>query len=484
MENPNPRAVPFIQKYRLHHFRDPVPSPVLLTGLAADTSFLDYLKTDINKDYTMEKFLVKLRRCLLSTVVSGKPYSQEVIELAAAVACQCFNNEYIFYDTRREQQLLRRLQKRFSTPLTPPQFKTLQVELTALAMYRPLQTLPWAQTLQEVSADMFSPAVAACLRRIFYQPLAVSDLKAAIPSIAPVTRTESEHIRRQYEENPYPRWLRFPRRFKAMAQKLTQGFPGTTFPWLTHPEKRTILVPGCGTGLHPLVLAASDPGAEIVAVDLSRASLAYATHMAGKLGIKNVTFIQGDLLDIPRMGRKFYHIDCVGVLHHRQERLRAWQVLEQVLVPGGTMHIGVYSTVARLQVASLRKEIASMNLKPTSREMKSFRRLLLTRRRYNAIIEQFKDSGDFYALSTLRDMLFHVCEYGYTLNELASLIKKIHMDFLGFRLKYDEIKKEYVRRFPGDPELRQFKNWQQFERFYTGTGLMFLFWLQKPLDHR
>jgi len=68
-------------------------------------------------------------------------------------------------------------------------------------------------------------------------------------------------------------------------------------------EKFQILVPGCGTGQHPLSIAAGNPDAILLAIDLSKSSLAYGRRMADCLKLHNVTFLHGDFLEIPKLER-------------------------------------------------------------------------------------------------------------------------------------------------------------------------------------
>jgi hypothetical protein len=44
------------------------------------------------------------------------------------------------------------------------------------------------------------------------------------------------------------------------------------------------------------------------------------------------------------------------------------------------------------------------------------------------------------------------------------------------------MKAKYQEEFPDDPGMNSFENWQQFEKNYTGSGQLLLFWLQKPTE--
>ena len=95
----------------------------------------------------------------------------------------------------------------------------------------------------------------------------------------------------------------------------------------------SILVAGCGTGLNPLSDAVKYPNARITAIDISRRSLAFAMRKAEELGIGNVDFYQGDILELGTLDRRFDVVICGGVLHHMADPLQGWAVLRGLLVP-------------------------------------------------------------------------------------------------------------------------------------------------------
>ena len=66
---------------------------------------------------------------------------------------------------------------------------------------------------------------------------------------------------------------------------------------------------------------------------LSRASLAYGKRMAARHGIENITFLNGDILDLPKLGRIFDHAECVGVLHHMADPRAGLLAISAALLP-------------------------------------------------------------------------------------------------------------------------------------------------------
>ena len=181
-------------------------------------------------------------------------------------------------------------------------------------------------------------------------------------TIGSIEDQTSQLVQSQYEENPYPRWLSIPELKKANIKRhLKRLFPHFVAPdFLDGPIQ--ILIAGCGTGRQPIQAAMYYDNVEITAVDISKSSLAYAIRMARKYGVKNITFMQGDILELSKLNKKFHVIECTGVLHHMKNPFSGWKVLAGLLVKKGLMTIGLYSELGRKQIVAAREIIQNENL--------------------------------------------------------------------------------------------------------------------------
>ncbi len=241
------------------------PTDATPETMAGNQLLLNFLRKSLNRDAVLERKLIALREATTKMLLEPSP-PQRINDLAAAIAEQAWLNEYIWPDD----------------PTVP--------DGPVGAMYRP-QSSPRAEVVEE--------------RR----------LAAELPEIAPITDEVSRAVAEMYEANPYPRWTHLPRRPKVdVRAALMRDYPHACS--VTFDRPLAVLMPGSGTGQHPLSVASSYDDVEVIAVDLSRASLAYAKRMAAHYGIGNVAFMHGDILDLPRLGRTFDHVECVGVLHH------------------------------------------------------------------------------------------------------------------------------------------------------------------------
>lgn len=129
------------------------------------------------------------------------------------------------------------------------------------------------------------------------------------------------------------------------------------------PQERAprILDAGCGTGISSLKLAELNPRAQIVAIELSEASLKIARQRLKRAGLEQkVIFLQGDLQDpqsvknlTEHIGGRFDYVHCSGVVHHIPQPHLALQHLQQCLKPDALGFFMVYAGAARHEIHTL-----------------------------------------------------------------------------------------------------------------------------------
>lgn len=102
---------------------------------------------------------------------------------------------------------------------------------------------------------------------------------------------------------------------------------------------RRVLEVGCGTGAQTVFLAASSPGAEIVSVDFSPASLEMAKARATAAGHGNVEFLLADLFSLPFEDASFDDVFVCFVLEHLADPGQALAAMRRMLKPGGTITV-------------------------------------------------------------------------------------------------------------------------------------------------
>ena len=101
-----------------------------------------------------------------------------------------------------------------------------------------------------------------------------------------------------------------------------------------------MLVAGCGTGSHP-ISTTRYKNANILAVDLSLSSLAYAKRKTEELNYKNIEYLHADILQLKKLNRKFDIIESSGTLHHMKDPMAGLKVLLDILEPHGFLEIRI-----------------------------------------------------------------------------------------------------------------------------------------------
>ena len=214
-----------------------------------------------------------------------------------------------------------------------------------------------------------------------------------------ITEKVSKIVKQQYEENPYPRWINsnftlFPFSLKEFTADTKIKLSNFSITKIRDPK---ILVAGCGTGQDALHAATRFKNSNVLAIDLSITSLKYAKRKTNEFGIKNIEYIQLDILDLKKLNRKFDIIICAGVLHHMNNPLKGWSVLTSCLNEGGLFYIGLYSKFACKEIITLRKEISEKGIKYNNTQIKSYRALLS--RSISKKNKWLTDLQDFYSTS-------------------------------------------------------------------------------------
>jgi len=224
-----------------------------------------------------------------------------------------------------------------------------------------------------------------------------------------------------------------------------------------------VLVAGCGTGREALATALTFPAARVDAIDLSRASLAYATRKARALGVENISFTEADLLDLSDHQERYDLVTAVGVLHHLQAPVAGLDALLAVLAAGGVLRLALYSRLARAALVEARTLIAQSGLRPDAAGIRAFRTAILARPERDPLRAWLTRSYDFYSLSACRDLAFHVQEHTFDLPQIEALLRERELSLLKLVPPSAAAAATYARRFADDPTMTQLGHWSVLE---------------------
>lgn len=447
--------------------------------------FLSLLELVPVADLRIERMLTNIRRGLLIESEQGNDLSS-LQRFINSLALQCYANEYTYSVDSIEEDYLDKLVEYYRQATQKGEIIPAHI-LSLIGCYFPLHSIEWAKSAITIEN---SEEIADVVKRQITEPEQELLLREAIPEITGIQDATSQAVQAQYEENPYPRWIRAGVFTDSRTVKDVLTSPPLSFNLANYisPPAPQILVAGCGTGQHALQTATRFKDARVIAVDLSRSSISYAWRKTQELGIENIEYMQGDILQLDLLDRQFDIIECGGVLHHMADPIEGWTVLTRLLKPGGLMKIGLYSEIGRPDVIAARNFIKKRGYSTSINDMRRCRQEIISAAEQgDQDLIQLCMRADFYSLSPCRDLIFHIQEHRFTIPQVEAALKKLDLKFIDFETQSPQTLTRFRNENAGCPESQILKRWNDYEaRFPETFRGMYQFWCQKPddSDHR
>jgi tetratricopeptide (TPR) repeat protein/SAM-dependent methyltransferase len=421
-------------------------------------------------DPLLEKLLTVARSDLVDRALAPISVNDEHLEFICALARQCYVNDYIFSTTGEEERKVSELRKLISAQLEQAE-SVHPVSVATLAAYVSLRSLPESESL---SCKSWAMPIAALVSQQLLEPAEEALVQRDIPRRTEIDDAVSLSVRQQYEESPYPKWIGIACR--GNPKHLARYFADKFGFCVDQRSSMSTLIAGCGTGRHAIEAAWAFRNTQVLAIDLSMRSLAYALRKTRELGLSNLRYCQADILKLDTAFGQFDVIECVGVLHHLERPWEGFRVLLDHLKPGGLMKVGLYSRLARLRIMEAQKRVATRS--SSKQDIRQLRQELIS----SMDVDDLKgilDSHDFYSLNSCRDLLFHVQEQHLALDEIKTHLSALNLTFIGFEID-ETILASYRTQFPNDLTCRNLDQWGLFEEKNPDTFRnMYQFWLQK-----
>lgn len=104
-----------------------------------------------------------------------------------------------------------------------------------------------------------------------------------------------------------------------------------------YPPRSMVLEVGCGVGAQTQILARKSPQAKFMSIDISAESLKIGRERITSEGLANVTFLRGDIFDMPFREESFDHVFACFVLEHLPSPVEALLHMRKVLKRGGSI---------------------------------------------------------------------------------------------------------------------------------------------------
>ncbi len=426
-----------------------------------------------------EKVLGNIRKNILISYSDEDKISKTIFDFTIALGSQCFLNEYVYYISREEKDKLQELKQTINN--NNNNNNNNNYKLALISCYQSLSSIN--NNIINLNTYRSNNKELDNLLDLQFKELnEENNISKGIKKIGNIKDSISKEVKNQYELNPYPRW-RYNSYIKENKLNFLSVINSEVYPnrikynsAQLQNEKINILIAGCGTGIQ-ILEASRYRNCEITAIDLSNSSISYAKRKVDEYGLKNVNFIEMDLLELTSLNQRFDLIECSGVLHHMNDPTKGLLNLFDVLEPKGFLKLGLYSKYAREGILKARDLIKEKDIKPDVDGIRSFRNDIL-----NGEIEQLNEItkwSDFYSTSMCRDLCFHSQEKCYSLIEIKEMLKVSSLEFLGFTLSKD-IKDKFQRDNKDIDSLKDLDLWDKFEKLNPNSFReMYQFWARK-----
>ena len=421
-------------------------------------------------DIDLERLLKKLRAKLIMSI-NDHINTPDLLAFQSALALQCFTNEYLYDKSVAEDEALLLLEESVKLEIINNSQPSPQ-KILSLASYKPLKEYVWSSSL------LVTDEIKEVFTRQIIEPEREIKIRQSLPLLNNITNEVSSKVRNQYEASPYPRWVNLRLRSKSVsiANVISEIKLKLFDNKIKEVKAPNILVAGCGTGEHSIGTAKKFKDSKVLAIDLSLSSLAYAKRKSEELNIKNIDYIQADILNLDKLDRQFDIVESVGVLHHMDDPIAGWRVLKNCLKDGGLMKIGLYSSLARKHIVEMREEIYNNGIGSSDDEMKLYRNMLIESKKTNHRL--ILNSSDLYSISALKDLLFHIQEHRFTIKQIKECLLKLGLKFCGFET--NQIVSHFKLSNSNEEDLYNLDKWQVYEEANPRAfAEMYQFWCQK-----
>jgi SAM-dependent methyltransferase len=198
-----------------------------------------------------------------------------------------------------------------------------------------------------------------------------------------------------------------------------------------------LLDAGCGTGVSTDYLCHLNPGAEVLAVDISAGALEVARERLRRSGgagqVASLRQEQRSLLDLAGEG-PFDYINSVGVLHHLRDPLAGLQALAGLLADDGLLHLFLYADGGRWEIHRCQRALELLAVGNGAEGLRLGRELFEVLPETNRLRRHHAQRWalDTVAEANFADMYLHPQETSYNLTGLMALIEAAGLHFAGF----------------------------------------------------
>ncbi|BCL37790.1 class I SAM-dependent methyltransferase [Nostoc sp. MS1] len=247
-----------------------------------------------------------------------------------------------------------------------------------------------------------------------------------------------ERIRQQFDRLPYPNMPIdfFPenRPYEIYKHNLITSYYLRNQKVIDTSDK-IILDAGCGSGFKALILAAANPGAKIVGIDISEKSIELAEQRLKYHGYDQAEFYNLSILDLEKLNCQFDYINCDEVLYTLPEPALALKAMKSVLQPDGIIRTNLHSVYQRTPFYRAQKLFQIMGFSNNNTEDFEIEmiRAIMTSLKENTLLKTEAYSQLFEGEDGKENILMNYLlqgDKGYTVSDTFTMLEAAGLEFI------------------------------------------------------
>jgi SAM-dependent methyltransferase len=235
-----------------------------------------------------------------------------------------------------------------------------------------------------------------------------------------------------------------------------------------------ILVAGCGTN-QAAVFAYTNPGASVVAIDVSQPSLDHHRFLADKYGMRNLELHLLPIEQVGVLGRDFDLVVSTGVLHHLASPEAGMQALASCLRADGVAAIMLYARYGRIGVEIMQAIFREIGLGQDEASLLTLREALAVLPQEHLVRGYLSMAPDLRFDAGLVDTFLNGRDTSYTVDDCLDLVASAGLVFQEWFLKspYEPSSPPGSRFYEAVAVLPDRRRWSVMERINTRNACHF-----------
>ncbi|MGH3562529.1 MAG: class I SAM-dependent methyltransferase [Mycobacterium sp.] len=289
---------------------------------------------------------------------------------------------------------------------------------------------------------------------------------------------QADVVSRQYERYRYPQPIQDLEVYLANSWEWFDPSHAHRIFWPDREYKSDldILIAGCGTN-QAAVFAFTNPGAKVVAVDISQPSLDHQQYLKDKHGLFNLELHRLPIEELATLGLDFDLIVSTGVLHHMADPQAGMNAVAGCLRPEGAVGVMLYAKYGRIGVELLQSVFRDLGLGQNEESIALVREALSLLSADHPVHGYLRMAQNLRSDAVLVDTFLHGRERSFSIDDCVDLVSSAGLVFQGLLHKAPYYPHDFFAPpnevFRAVNALPEPKLWSVMERVYTTNACHF-----------